>query len=330
MMLCSTMAAVFGQKVLRRPGPLTIRNARTAEAEPAGEEEARLPTPKPAVMNVDVQTALSKLDLKSFAEAKAAEAKKVVDGEPLWLYVKFKTRLGDYVVTTRNPDDPEKLRYTLYAEIGPRGDITALNQYSIEFSKDDLAATEVKINLAPGMFGRNKSIPVFLMTSASSRSGVWHNEFRLTNTVLIPRGLTDNLATSPVTLEFPGGVTKYKKMGADYDSITLRGTTDTARMPVAGTFYSETLSDLVTTKLASENIRRQKIYFSGDDWQEFASSGPPMTKTRRLFATFTYQRDGSCFYGVAEVTQTFEPLEAKYGEPGIKLQKDIPIPCTEL
>lgn len=329
-MLCGTMAAVLGQKVLRRPGPITIRSARAADAEPAAEEEGRLPVPKPAVMNVDVQIALSKLELKTFAEAKATEVKKITDGEPLWMYVKFKTRLGDYVVTTRNPDDPEKLRYTLYAEVGPRGDITALNQYSIEFAKEDLAATEIKFNLAPGIFGRNKSIPVFLMTSGSAKSGVWNNEVRLTNNVLMPRALADNLASTPVTLEFPGGVTKYKKMSAEYDSITLRGTTDTARMPVAGTFYSETLSDAITAAIAAENIRRQKIYFSGDDWQEFASSGPPMTKTRRLFATFTYQRDGACFYGVAEVTQTFDLLAAKYGKPLIKLQKDLPIPCTEL
>lgn len=329
MMLGSTMV-VLGQKVLRRPAPMTIRTVQTAEAATTGDEEARLPVPKPAVMNVDVQIALSKADYKTFAEAKAAEVKKVVDGEPLWLYLKFKTRLGDYVVTTRDPDDHEKLRYTLYAEVGPRGDITALNQYSIGFSKDDLAATEVKINLAPGTFGQNKSIPVFLITAGSAKSGVWHNEFRLTNTTLTPRALTDNLASIPVTLEFPGGVTKYKKMSAEYDSITLRGTTDAARMPLAGTFYSETLSDLITTKLAAENIRRQKLYFSGDDWQEFASSGPPMTRIRRIFGTFTYQRDGACFYGIAEVTRMFDFVDAKYAEPEIKLQKDIPIPCTEL
>ena len=173
MMLAGTVAAVLGQKPMTRRQ--TIRTVTTVDSDRALEEEGRLPVPKPAVMNVDVQIALSKSEHKTFAEAKAAEVKKLVDGEPLWLYVKFKTRLGDYVVTTRHPDDSEKLRYTLYAEVGPRGDITALNQYAIQFSKDDLAASEVKINLAPGMFGRNKSIPVFLWPTCALSMLPWRN-----------------------------------------------------------------------------------------------------------------------------------------------------------
>jgi len=85
-------------------------------------------------MNVDVQIVLSKGEYKTFAEAKAAAAQRIVDGEPLWLYIKFRSRLGDYVVTTRHPDDYEMLRYTLFAEVAPRGDFTALSQYAIRFS----------------------------------------------------------------------------------------------------------------------------------------------------------------------------------------------------
>ena len=329
MMLAGATGDVLAQKdpkTRRR----TIRTVQTNDESRPNDDEARLPEPKPAVMNVDVQIALSRSDLKTFAEAKAAEVKKLVDGEPLWLYAKFKTRLGDYVVTTRHPDDPEKLRYTLYAEVGPRGDVTALSQYWIQFTKDDLAASEVKINLAPGIFGRNKSIPVFLMASASAKTGVWNNEFRLTNTLTMPRALTDNLATAPVTLDFSGGVTKYKKMSAEYDSISLRGTNDPARLPVPGTFYSAALSELITARLTAENIRQQKLYFSGDDWQEFASFGPPQMKAKRVFATFTYQKDGACFYGVAEVVETYDFAQAKYAAPEIRLQKDLPVPCADL
>jgi hypothetical protein len=127
----------------------SIRATDAAEHDRRLEEEGRLPVPKPAVMNVDVQMVLSKADVKTFAEAKAAEAKRVTDGDPLWMYVRFKSKLGDYVITTRNPEDREKLRYTLYAEVAPRGDITALHQYSILFAKEDLTATELKIGLAP-------------------------------------------------------------------------------------------------------------------------------------------------------------------------------------
>lgn len=280
-------------------------------------------------MNVDVQIVLSKADHKTFAEAKAAEAKKIVDGDPLWMYIKFRGKLGDYVLTTRDPDDLERLQYTLFVEVAPRGDITALSQYSIRFVKEDLTASEVKINLAPGIFGRNKSTPVFLRTSGTANTGVWNNEFRLTNTVSIPRGLTDNLATTPVTLDFSGGIAKYRKMDSEYDSIVLRGSTDAAKMPVAGIFFSERVSTKITEKLAAENIRPLKIYFSGNDWQEFASFGMGMKKSRRIFATFTYQRGEGCFYGVAEVVENYDFLESEFGEPEIKFQKDFPVSCAD-
>ena len=259
-----------------------------------------------------------------------AEVKKVTDGEPLWLYVKFKSKLGDYVLTTRHPDDREKLRYTLYAEIAPRGDITALNQYSIQFTKEDLPATEVKINLAPGLFGRNKSIPVFLMTSGSAKTGVWNNEFRLTNTIAVPRALTQNLVSVPITLDFSGGLSKYPKMDSEYDSIILRGSTDLTKLPIAGTFFSDALREQVATRLATENIQPIKIYFSGDDWQEFASFGGNIKKTKRVFATFTYRRGEGCFYGVAELVENFDFMQSKFVRGEASLKKDLAVPCTEV
>jgi hypothetical protein len=293
------------------------------------DEEGSLPAPRPAVMNVDVQIVLSKGEHKTFAEAKAAETKRVSDGEPLWLYMKFKSRLGDYVVTTRHPDDREKLRFTIFAELAPRGDITTLHQYAIRFAKEDLGAKEFKISLAPGMFGPNRSIPVFLLTSGGAQTGVWNNEFRLTNNVSVPRTLTENLASAPITLDFSAGTAKYRKMDSEYDSIVLRGTTDLAKLPVAGTFFSADLAAKITSKLAAEKIVISKLYFSGDDWEELASFKPPMSKTRRLFATFTYRRGDNCFYGVAEVVETYDFLESKFGEADIKLQKDLPAECDQ-
>ncbi len=307
----------------------SIKASEDREHDPRSESEAKLPVPRPAVMNVDVQMALSKAEYKTFAEAKAAEAKKIVDGEPLWLYIKFKSKLGDYVLTTRHPEDLERFRYTLFAEVAPRGDITALNQYSIQFAKEDLTATEVKINLAPGMFGRNRSIPVFLMTSGATKTGVWNNELRLTNNTLIPRSLTDNLAATPVTLDFSAGLAKYRKMDSEYDSIILRGRTDVKKMPIAGSFFSEQIGTLLTAKLAADKIVPDKTFFSGDDWQESASFGPQMRKSRRVFATFTYRRGAECFYGVAEVIEDFDFLRSEFREAEFKLQKDLPIPCTE-
>ena len=306
------------------------REARGEAPAPEAAAAASLPVPKAAVTNVDVQAVLAKTEYKTFAEAKTAEAKKVLDGEPLWLYLKFKSKLGDYVLTTRDPDDHEKLNYTMYAEIGPRGDVTALSQQAIHFTKEDLAATEFKLGLAPALFGRNKSIPVFLMTSGAAKPGVWNNEFRLTNSTAFPRSATSNLSVVPVTLDFAGGVTKYKKLASEYDSIILRGTTDITKLPIAGTFFSESLSSAITEKLASESIVPSKIYFSGDDWQEFGSGGVMQTRSRKVFATFTYRSGESCLYGIAEVVQKFDIMTSKFGESEISIQKNLPAQCADV
>ena len=204
-------------------------------------EEARLPAPKPAVLNVDVQIVLSKADVKTFAEAKMAEAKRVVDGDPLWMYVKFKSKLGDYVLASRDADDRQKIHYNLYAEVAPKGETGALHQVTIGFAKEDLAATEFKVSLAPALFGRNKSLPLFLMMTGTTRSGVWNNDVRLSNNVNMPRALTDNLAITPVVLDLSAGSTKYRKMESEYDSIVMRGTADVTNLPVAGSFASDQL-----------------------------------------------------------------------------------------
>ena len=171
---------------------------------------AALPVPRAAVMNVDVQGVLSAQDVKSFADARLRAVSKVTDGENLWLYLKFKSKLGDYVLTTRDAADPTKLHYSLFAEIGPKGDITARNQYLLQFTKEDLAATELKINLAPGLTGRNRSIPLFLTTAGSTKPGLWTNEIRVSNIVAVPRSLSGHLATAPVVLDLKTGNTKYQ------------------------------------------------------------------------------------------------------------------------
>ena len=293
-------------------------------------DPSALPKPKPAVMNVNVQTVLTKSEYKSFAEAKPNAIAQVADGDPLWLYVKFNGKLGDYVLTLPDPERANEARYLLYAEVGPQNDVTTLNQYVIEFKKEDLAAQELKINLAPGLQGRNKAIPVFLVTSASGRPGTWHNEIRLTNNTAFPRALTDNLAKSPLTVEFPGGPVKYRGMESVFDSIAIRGTADISRIPAAGSFFDEKLKTEITAELRNENIAPARLYFAGDGWAESASFSPEAKRSRKMYAVFTYKRGESCFYGTAQAVQIFDAMKSAFGETAITLQKDLLIPCAQL
>lgn len=294
------------------------------------EEASAIPKPKPAVMNVDVQAVLTRAEYKNFAEAKLQPATKIIDGEPLWLYVKFKGKLGDYVLTVPNAEEEGKLRYLLFAEFGPLGDVTSLHQYVLQFSKEELPLQELKINLAPGLHGNNKSIPVFLLTAGNGKPGLWNNEFRLTNSIALPRSPNDNLSKSAIVFDFAGGLAKYRKMEGEYDSIVLRGTTDVAKMPIPGVFFSEPVKSEVVARLKTAAITPAKFYFSGDNWAEFAPSAMNPVRYRKIFAAFTYQKTKDCFYNVAEIVQTYDFTTEKFGNTKITLENPVPIQCAEV
>lgn len=302
----------------------------------AGKVPAAVKT-RSAVMNVDVRIVLTRNEYKSFAEAQSNAVGRIADGEPLWLNIKFNGRLGDYVFAEPDSDVTGKARYVLFTEIGPQGDVTALTQFTLVFSPAELAATELKINLAPGIFGKNKSIPLLLKTADNARPGVWQNEFRIANTAAIPRGPNDFLAKSPVTLDLSGSHEKYRQMWAEYNSIILRGTADTVKMPIQGQFFSSEIKSEVEAKLKPAGIVPARFYFSGEDWEEVASSAfslqdPTFSpkRERRVFATYTYQKFGSCLYGVADVTQAFDETSAKFMTSSIDLTNDYPIDCRLL
>ncbi len=293
---------------------------------------------KAAVMNVDVRVVLSRSEYKTFAEAQLNAVTRVADGEPLWLNIKFNGKLGDYVFVQPDKEDPGRLRYMLFTEIGPQGDVTALTQFTLQFSAAELAATELKINLAPGIYGKNKTIPVLLKTADAASPGVWRNEFRISNSSVNPRGPNDFLAKSSVVLDLSGSHAKYRQMWAEFDSVMLRGTPDILKMPILGTFFNDAVKKEVETKLAAAAIAPAKFYFSGDDWGEIATSAYSLLdstsfsvkKQRRVFATYTYQKFGSCLYGVAEVTQAYDEPSSKFLTAEIDLKNDFPIPCELL
>lgn len=309
---------------------------RDRQKEDAGKVPAA-PKPRSAVMNVDVRIVLSRTEYKTFTEAQANAVNRIADGEPLWLNIKFNGKLGDYVFAQPDKEEPGKLRYVLFTEIGPLGDVTALTQFTLQFSAAELSANELRINLAPGIYGKNRSIPILLKTADNARPGVWQNEFRIANSPAVPRGPNDFVAKSAVVLDLSGSHTKYRQMWAEYNSIMLRGTADVLKMPFPGPFFSEAVKNEVEAKLTASGIIPSKFYFSGDDWGEVASSAfslqdPTFSskKERRIFATYSYKKFGACLYGVAEVTQAYDDSASKFLTSTIDLTNDFPIDCRLL
>jgi hypothetical protein len=316
---------------MRRAQERMQRSIEASEEREKQENAANaLPKTKPAKMNVDVQMALSQADHKTFAEAQKDAAATVADGDTLWLYIKFNGKLGDYVLTERDAENDGALRYLMFAEVAPAGDVTALDRYVLQFAKEDLEKPEIKINLTPGQPGRNASIPVFIDVAGTREPGLWRNELRLTNSTAFPRSLSENLATALLTMELPEGPTKYKVMRADYRSMVLRGTTDPAQLPVPGPFYSLPLKTEVTAKLKEEGIIPVRFYFAGSTWDEFGQSQLNPRRIRRVNGVYTYRSGEQCFYGVAEIAQIYDVVNEKWSTDRITTSNNLPLACTQI
>ncbi len=331
-LLALTAITVFPQFPQARRTRDRLQRSQEAAEERARKEEAAnaLPKPKPAKMNVDVQMAVAKADHKTFAEAQNAAAATISDGESLWLYIKFNGKLGDYVLTERDKENDGQLRYLMFAEVAPAGDVTALNHYVLQFTKEDLQKPEIKINLTPGVPGHLASIPVFVDVAGTREPGVWRNEIRLTNSRLVPRSLGDNLATSQINLELPQGPAKYRTMMADYRSMVLRGTTDKAQLPIPGSFYSLPLKTDITAKLREAGITPVRFYFTGSVWDEFGSSKLNPKGLRRIHAVYTYRGGEECSYGVATVRQFYEAVNERWATEAITLSEKLPLACSQI
>ena len=284
------------------------------------------PVITPAVMNVDVQLVLAKLEYKTFAAAKPFATTRVADGDPLWLYIKFNGNLGRYAHTMRNPEGGE--RYVLFVEYGPQGDVTAKSHYMLEFRKDELAMTEIKLSLSPGKAGHNNALPIFIRNVGTSRPGLWNNELRITRTPGFPRSINDYLAKAAFTCDFSRGLIKYPAMIDTFRSMVLRDTLDETKLPLEGKFNNTLTRTALIEMIASEGIAPSRVYFAGDNWQEYSDLPTSVRQYRTITGTFLYQNAGGCFYGTGEITQTYDAMNDAFGETKINLRKDIAISCT--
>lgn len=325
---------VFGQR--QRNNRVQQRREQIIQSNREREQQARdaritrenaVPVPKPAMLNVDVQAAISGENFPSFAEARAASAERIEDGSELWLYIRFNGKLGDYAYAVRDPEIGGPVRYLMFLDVGPQNDSTVQARFLLEFANSDLAKSELKINLAPGRPGRNASTPVLLFVAGNRGPGLWKNELRLSNSIEVIRPREQNLAIAPVIFDFTNGSAGYRTMLENYDSIILRGTTDAAQLPIPGAFYSLPLKTRIISMLRGEGIVPARFFFSGDTWLELSTFEGSPARLRRIFAAFTYRRGSGCFYGFAEIVERFNFDAGQFGEANITPQLGFPLSC---
>lgn len=326
---------MFGQFPQQRR--LEIREQRQQEAERRRREanEAALaardavPRPRAAVMNVNVQMALTTENAKNFEDARAKAAKRIRDGETLWMHLKFQGKLGDYVLTFRD-EESGTLRYVLYAETGPQDDPTALAKYAVEFAKEDLASPEVRISLTPLSPGQKFGTPVLLATAATRQPGVWNNELRLTNNPVIPRAPTDNLAKLDFALDLGQGNGRYSGLWAGFRDFGLSGPAADTALPVARSFYSLPIKTAIQSHLTEKGIEPVRFFFAQDHWLETHPSATSKVRERSITAIFTYKKGEECFFGSATAGQTYSLLNSKFDDAKIESRVGMPLDCKEL
>ena len=158
---------------------------------------------------------------------------------------------------------------------------------------------------------------------------MWRNELRLTARPALPRGPGDYLAKTEITYDLSKGAGKYPGLLKNYQSMVVRGSTDTRLIPSPGKFSSAPLRNELTGKLSAAGIKPISVYFVGDGWMEYSDSPLSVRQTRTTYAVFTYKSGTNCLYGIAEITQTYDPATNGYGNTQMTLQKDLPAPCGE-
>ncbi|MEO8648667.1 MAG: hypothetical protein ABI539_05835 [Acidobacteriota bacterium] len=310
-----------------------LRRSAEAERERARrrtmENDPSIPKPpKAAVMNVDVRIAVTTVEYPTFSEAEQNRVEKIADGDTVWLYAKFNGKAGDYTHNIVDADNPGRVRHLLYFEVGPQGDVTTISRYVIELTKQELESPELKINLSPGSMWQKRSLPVLLVAASKGRPGLWTDEVRLTNTIVVPRGQNENLAKTDLVLDLAGGADKYRLIAENYDSVWLRGTTDPRMLPIGGTLNSDPIRKLITAKLRTEGIQPTRLYFAGDSWTEYATFTPSARRGRTAHAVFTYKKLQKCYYGVARADETFDQMSGKFKDTAITLTKDYSVACA--
>lgn len=293
-----------------------------ANSDPAN----KAPQPPAFKTNVDVQMVLSKQSVKTFAEAKAVPVSRVVDGDQIWLYLRFTGGLGRYV--HRLTDSTSDERYLLYIEIGPQSDMLAKNYVTMSFSKEDLDLTELKVDLTTGIPGRNRSIPLFVRNAANAQPAVLTNEIRLTAAPAMPRAAANYLARTPLVVDLSKGFARYPKMLAEYSITYLRGSMDKSKLPIPGKFFDAGIKAKLESTLRDQGIEPTKIYFSGDDWVEYSDQPMMVKQYRAAYAVFTYERDGHCLYGVAEAVESFDPMLNRFGASSLNIEQDLITACV--
>lgn len=261
-------------------------------------------------------------EYSTFEQALPHKITEVKDGDPLWMYLRFPGPMINYIPADLSAgiDENGFEVYSFRVGMGPEDASDIWNIWPFYFQKKDLSASEIKINLAPGIAGKNKSANSFLHTVGKGRAGIWKNA------MLVYVKYGEYLAVGPLTCNVENGITKYKKMSSEWFEKTNVGTAEENVLPEPQSFSDNSIRQLCLNKIRAKEIKPSKFYFTSKDWSE-VFDGNNRKVARVVNAAFTYTLGNECMFGTLEIRQPYSSLTARYGESELKMQSGFPYLC---
>ncbi len=285
-----------------------------------------------AQSDLKVQMILTKKYVSSFEEAQKNATDEIVDGDPLWLYIKSNKPFKEFATVRRiSQSDGSVLKYySLLLKLGPNSDWAPYNDNCVlcfgngkecanldRVSPEMLDKSEMILNLTT--YDSKGSSKVMLSTVGNGMPGNWDNQVRLY--------VNDDLvAKARLNCKVEDGIAKYKQMWATYKDKLAKGDENSNELPKSGSFVNASIQGQVMQFMKQRGITPTKVYFTQNNWTEVDESS--IDRHRYITAVVTYQKSGKCFFSIVQVRQNYSFSATKYGNSNLNLQdKDMPVRC---
>lgn len=258
----------------------------------------------------------------NFDAAKSHAITEVKDGDDLWMYAKFDKPMSSFTQETDAYGNPA---YYLRLAIGAAGNSTDWSEDMMQLPASLAAASEIKINLSPGITDRTKANGIFVYAVGKGQPGVWKNSVRINQRT--KSGDSKKIAEGAITANVPDDIQRYKKIARQFEEI-LDGKTVFKEKPIReGSFKDAALLNMVKDELKKKGYSPTKVYFISDNWKE-TYDNKNNSSIRSVTAVYLYKKGKDCMMGKAYVESKGNPKLKQYGPKTVRLGEEKLIDCN--
>jgi hypothetical protein len=238
------------------------------------------------------EAVVTKVQVKTFDEAKSKAVKSVNDGDPVWLWIRFQNPVETYLAKW---EFGGKELDVLYFEIGPEGSPkTTFNDGFIIPKQSELKGHAISVNLAPGELAE-MNLGAWMKTVGNGSSGKWNNEIRVYK-LDDPRtkGTAGKtlVVTAPLTADVNSGASKYKAMYRDYEKRWDAGDPSFNKAPERGGLVERALTPVILKQTSDTfGVKSEAFYFIAPGWYDEKDALGRLVE-QHAFGVVYYQKNG--------------------------------------